>query len=140
MSRLSLLLSAALLAAVGAGTGAAVGYWRGHAAGKTQAQAAHDAQTLARLNRALAEHQALIDRSREASQALRLAVAAQAELDLSTTKDLADALAKTASQRAGCKLDAGLMRQLTDARERAGRAAARGIAGAVPAAPADAGR
>lgn len=136
MSRMTLMLAAALLAVAGAG----LGYWRGQAAGQAKAQAAHNALALAQVQHALAEHQALIDQSRQASAALRLAVAAQAELDLSTTKDLADALAKTAGQRTGCKLDAGLMRQLAAARDRAGRAAARGLAGAVPAAATDAGR
>ena len=124
MSRPALILTALLLALAAA----ALGYGRGLAAGRSAEQAAHNAQELARLSHALGAHQALIEQSQRASAALRWAVAAQAQLDTSTTRELAHALSQTAHQRADCRLDAGLMRQLGAALERAQRAAAGGLA------------
>lgn len=130
-------LAAVLLAAL---AGAAPGYWRGRADGRLAERARHDAQLVQQLSAVLEQHGSLVQQSQEASQRLRRAAAARARADDETTRELADALAKTADLRAACVLDAGVLRQVDAARAAAAAAAAGGFAGAVPAAAAQRGR
>ncbi len=133
MSRTGIALLAVLLALAGA----ALGYWRGHAAGALAAEAKHNANAVQGMTDLLVSHSTLIQQTGAASAALRRAVAAREKADEATTQELKDVLANTAVTRVDCRHDAGVMRQLEAARERAARAAASGLDGAVPgAAPA----
>lgn len=136
MSRTGIALLALLLALAGA----ALGYWRGHAAGALAAEAKHNANAVQGMTQLLESHSALIKQTGAASAALRRAVAAREQADEAATQELKDALAITASTRADCRHDAGVMRSLEAARERAARAAAGGSDGAVPGATSTAGK
>ena len=106
-----------------------LGYAKGQAAAaKTCQQAQLDA-----LEGVIAATHGLIADANTASQALGKTISARQQADAKTTKEIRDALASTAPQRAGCVFDAGVMQQLDTARHRAAEAAASGIRGAVPA-------
>lgn len=122
----------ALLALVLAAAGTALGYWWGHAAGAQAVQAKRDADAVQGMTDLLSAHTALVKQSGAASAALRRAAAAREKADEASTQELKDVLANTAVTRADCRHDAGVMRQLEAARERAARAAASGVDGAVP--------
>ncbi|MHA6913015.1 hypothetical protein ACQUJO_07755 [Ralstonia pseudosolanacearum] len=77
----------------------------------------------------------LIQDSQAASRQMREALTQRAEQDQKSTKELRDALAKTARNRADCRFDADSMRHIQAARNRAAAAAAGGVLGAVPTAP-----
>lgn len=128
MSRTGIALLALLLALAGT----ALGYWCGHAAGAQAAEAKHDAKAVHDMSELLASYSALVKQTSVASAALRRAMAEREKTDEVTTQELKDVLANTASTRVDCRHDAGVMRQLEAARERAARAAASGVDGAVP--------
>ncbi|HCQ7476715.1 hypothetical protein [Klebsiella michiganensis] len=65
----------------------------------------------------------------KASNALAAQVAARQTADEQSTRELKDALKKTASQRVMCVFDDGVMQLLREARQRAATAAADGISG-----------
>ena len=81
---------------------------------------------LLRLNRAL----------REQVDAMRAAVAQLEKANTQTTTEIADALTTTAPERADCVFPPDVVRGLQGARDRAAEAAASGIRGALPGAPA----
>ncbi|RGP57278.1 hypothetical protein ASB58_00935 [Pseudomonas abyssi] len=64
-------------------------------------------------------------------------MSARQQADANTTKELTDALALTAAERAQCRFDDDSMRHTAAARDRAAQAAAGGLGGAVPAAGGD---
>jgi hypothetical protein len=108
------------------------GYWYGRLDGAAASQAAQDHQTVAELSDIVTSHKALIEQSNKASQAMRQAATRREAADRKSTQELRDALAITAPARAECVFDAGVMRQLSAARDRAAAAAAGGIRGALP--------
>lgn len=128
MSRTGIALLALLLTLAGA----ALGYWRGHAAGAQAVEAKRDAKAVQDMTELLASHSTLVKQTGVASAALRRAIAEREKADEATTQELKDVLANTAPTRVDCRHDAGVMRQLEAARERAARAAASGVDGAVP--------
>ena len=121
---------AGLLVAIGAGVG---GYAYGIDQGKALQKGHNDATALQAVTEQITAHADLVKQSATASRSLRLAVAARQKLDVSTSKELGDALTATADSRAGCVFPAGVMRSISTARDRAATAAAHGIVNPVPA-------
>lgn len=109
-----------VLAAVLTGVGGfAYGTYKGAISARKVAVTEQQSAELDALRQVLATHQQLIDDSNKASQTLRKA-ARQRQIDYSqANKELQNALQKTAASRAGCKFDAGVMRQLSNARDQA---------------------
>ena len=67
---------------------------------------------------------------------MRAAVAQLEKANTQTTTEIADALTTTALERADCVFPSDVVRGLQGARDRAAEAAASGIRGALPSAPA----
>lgn len=107
------------------------GYDRGFAAARNACQQAD----LTRLQAVIDSTQSLTQAANVASQKLGQTISARQQADDKTTREIRYALAATAGSRAGCVFDAGVMRQLDAARQRATAAAAGGLGNAVPAAP-----
>lgn len=130
----------ALLALVIGLAGAAGGFFYGRDAGQVAEAAKRDGQAVKDLTGLIDSHKGLIKAAGAASKAMRAAVARRAAQDEQTTKEFKDALTATAASRVGCVFPADVMRQLSDARDRAAEAAAFGVRGAVPGAAASAER
>ena len=137
MSNTATALVGGLLLAVAAGIG---GYGYGLDQGKALEKGRQDADSLKTITNQIAAHGDLVKQSGVASRNLRLAVAAREKVNDTTSKELGDALTTTADSRVGCVFPAGVMRHLSEARDRAAEAAASGVLGPVPAAPASAAR
>ena len=133
MSNTSTALVAGLLLSVAAGIG---GYGYGLDQGKALEKGRQDAQALETITDQIAAHADLVKRSGAASKGMRAAVAQLEKANTQTTTEIADALTSTAPDRADCVFPPGVMRGLSEARDRAAQAAASGIRGALPAAPA----
>jgi len=136
VSRPAVALMALVLALMAGGAG----YWRGHADGRAVEQGRQNADAVQRLSQALEAHGGLIDSANAASAGLRAAMAARTAEDRMFSKEFRDALTQSAADRAGCQFDAGIVRQLAAARDRAAQAAAGGGAATVPQSGAGAGR
>lgn len=130
----------ALLAVLTALAGVLGGYWWGRTDGAAVAKARQAAQVVADMEQLLDKHAGLAAQSNAASAALRKAAAHRGEVDRRTTKELKDALGKTADSRVDCRFDAGVMQHLQAARDRASVSAAGGGDGAVPGAARHAGQ
>lgn len=137
MSAASTVAIAGLLVAIAAGVG---GYDYGIDQGKALEKGRQDADSLKTVTDQIAAHVDLVKQSGAASRSLRLAVAAREKVNDTTSKELGDALTTTADSRVGCVFPARVMRHLSEARDRAAEAAASGVLGPVPAAPASAAR
>ncbi len=133
MSNTSTALVAGLLLSVAAGIG---GYGYGLDQGKALEKGRQDAKALETITDQIAAHADLVKRSGAASKGMRAAVAQLERANTLTTTEIADALTTTAPERADCVFPPGVMRGLSEARDRAAQAAASGIRGALPAAPA----
>ena len=120
-----------LLLAVATGIG---GYGYGIDQGKALEKGRQDAKALETITDQIAAHADLVKRSGAASKGMRAALAQLEKANTQTTTEIADALTTTASERADCVFPPGVMRGLSDARDRAATAAANGIHGAVPSA------
>lgn len=128
-------LSDALLTVLIVGIAAAGGgYWLGLNEGQRDAKAAHDSTQVAELTQIISATDTLIQRANTASADLRAQTTARAEFDSKTTRELRDALIKSAGNRAGCRYDVVSLHLLEEARERANQAAASGVLNAMPAA------
>lgn len=114
--------------------GASNAYALGYAKGESAAQGKCQAAQLDALQDVIDSTAGLTAAANSASQALGQTISARKQADAKTTREIRDALASTAPERAGCVFDAGVMQQLDDARSRAAEAAASGIRRAVPAA------
>ncbi|GKL08843.1 hypothetical protein NUBL21990_43610 [Klebsiella pneumoniae] len=79
------------------------------------------------LNQFIAGARQLTAEANKASNALAAQVAARQTADEQSTRELKDALKKTASQRVKCVFDDGVMQLLREARELAATAAADGL-------------
>lgn len=110
--------------------GSSTGYDLGHAAAVQQCQQAQ----LGAVQQVIDSTKGLTAAANAASQALGQTISARQQADARTTKEIRDALATTAPQRADCVFDAGVMQQLDAARHRAAQAAAGGIGRELPAA------
>ena len=137
MSAASPVAIAGLLVAIAAGVG---GYGYGLDQGKALEKGRQDADSLKTVTDQITAHGDLVKQSGVASRNLRLAVAAREKVNDTTSKELGDALTTTADSRVGCVFPARVMRNLSEARDRAAEAAASGVLGPVPAAPASAAR
>ncbi|MDR7024376.1 hypothetical protein [Pseudomonas peli] len=115
---------------LGASNGYALGYAKGESAAKDQCQAAQ----LDALQEVIDSTAGLTTAANTASQELGKTISARKQADAKATKEIRDALASTAPERAGCVFDASVMQQLDNARGRAAEAAASGVRGTVPAA------
>ncbi|MDO5940624.1 hypothetical protein [Burkholderia cepacia] len=116
----------ALAAAVG-------GFFFGRHVEATAQHARASDKTISELGALLEANQDLIRDSQDASRKMREALTQRAAQDQKSTKELRDALAKTARSRADCRFDADSMRLIQAARDRAAATAAGGVLGAVPA-------
>ncbi|MBX3654162.1 MAG: hypothetical protein KF686_08245 [Ramlibacter sp.] len=112
------------------------GYYFGLADGRASERAHADAAALADLTQMIKAHSDLVKRAGEASKALRQATAQRAEQDAQSTLEIKNALQATAGDRVNCLFPAGVMLQLTAARDRAAAGAANGVRGALPSAAA----
>ncbi|MEG8642153.1 hypothetical protein U4Q25_10135 [Klebsiella pneumoniae] len=81
------------------------------------------------LNQFIAGARQLTAEANQASNALAAQVAARQTADEQSTREIKDALKKTASQRVMCVFDDGVMQLLREARQRAAAAAADGLSG-----------
>lgn len=110
-------------------------FWGQHLERKNQ-----DAETMAQLKATLTANSDLAKRSTEASQAIRTATARLQQTQAQNLKDFRHELQSTAADRADCVFPAGVMRSISEARDRAAAAAAHGIVDPMPTAtggPAD---
>ena len=126
------LLALVLTLAAGAVGGT---FWGQHLERKNQ-----DAETMAQLKATLTANSDLAKRSTEASQAIRTATARLQQTQAQNLKDFRHELQSTAADRADCVFPAGVMRSISEARDRAAAAAAHGIVDPMPTAtggPAD---
>ena len=133
MSNTATAIVGGLLLAVAAGIG---GYGYGLDQGKALEKGRQDAKALETITDQINAHADLVKRSGAASKGMRAAVAQLERANTLTTTEIADALTTTAPERADCVFPTGVMRGLSDARDRAAQAAASGIHGALPAAAA----
>lgn len=129
MSNAATVAVAGLLLAVAAGIG---GYGYGLDQGKALEKGRQDGQALDAITQQLTQHADLVKRSGAASRGMRAAVAQLEKANTQTTTEIADALTTTAPERADCVFPPGVMRGLSEARDRAAHAAASGIHGALP--------
>lgn len=111
--------------------GASNAYDLGYAEGKSAAKDTCQTAQLGALQAVIDSTVSLTVAANTASQELGKTISARKQADANTTKEIRDALAFTAPQRAGCVFDASVMQQLDIARRRAAEAAASGIRGAV---------
>ena len=133
MSNTATALVGGLLLAAAAGIG---GYGYGLDQGKALEKGRQDGKALETITEQIAAHADLVKRSGAANKGMRTALAQLEKANTQTTTEIADALTTTAPDRADCVFPAGVMRGLSEARDRAAQAAASGIRGALPAAPA----
>lgn len=126
--------------ALGAVLAVLLGAWRllayveqaGYDRGQADARQTCQQTNLASLQAVIASTQGLTQAAHAASQQLGQTIDARQIADAKTTREIRDALATTASSRAGCVFDAGVMQQLAAARDRAAAAASGGLRGAMP--------
>lgn len=130
-------LGAALGWSYGHSTGLTSGHADGLKQGRAEQQAQANAQALADMGQMLESHKSLVAAAGQASKAMRAALAQRAAHDAQTTKEFQHALASTAASRAGCVFPADVMRQLSEARDRAAQAATSGVRSALPDASTD---
>lgn len=132
MSNTATALIGGLLLAAAAGIG---GYGYGLDQGKALEKGRQDGKSLETITDQIAAHADLVKRSGAASKGMRAALAQLEKANTQTTTEIADALTTTAPERADCVFPPGVMRGLSEARDRAATAAASGIRGAVPSPP-----
>ncbi|MEO1820429.1 hypothetical protein [Pseudomonas sp.] len=133
------LVAGALVIAAALGLRWLLGYVEdaGHQQGKLEAQLACSGAQTQQLQNLISSTEGLTEQAHVASTELNRSIGARLQADAKTTKELTDALALTAAERAQCRFDDDSMRHTTAARDRAAAAAAGGIGGAVPAASGD---
>lgn len=123
-----------MVAAACAGYGLYSAYNSGYSNGETAADARHDKATVAELRAVLKTNAEQTDQANRASADLRAVIATLDRRDSRTSKELHDALQKTAADRAGCRFDDDSLRLLDAARERAAAATSLGLRRTAPAA------
>ena len=130
--RLTDLILAIVLAG---GVGFFGGYGRGMDDGAVKVRAAHDSKAVTELHNIINAADALVVSANSASADLRAQTARRALFDTKTSRELKDALSKSAGSRANCRYDVISLRLIEDARTRANAATATGVFDTVPAAP-----
>lgn len=110
--------------------GERIGYDKGLAAGRAECQQ----ETIDELTVLITSSQYLITTAHTASQKLAKTISDRQQADATSTRELRNALALTAAERAQCRFDAVSLRHVESARDRAAAAAAGGIGSAMPAA------
>jgi len=100
--------------------------------GYAAAESKYKDDQIDQLNALISSAKDLAQQANKASQELGKTISDRKQADAKTTKEIRDALAATSSTRAGCVFDAGVMQQLTTARQRAAEAAASGVRGSMP--------
>ena len=133
MSNTATALVGGLLLAAATGIG---GYGYGLDQGKALEKGRQDGKALETITDQINAHADLVKRSGAASKGMRAAVAQLEKTNTQTTTEIADALTTTALERADCVFPSDVVRGLQGARDRAAEAAASGIRGALPSAPA----
>ena len=133
MSSAATVAVAGLLLAIAAGVG---GYGYGLDQGKALEKGRQDSKALEAVTEQLSAHADLVKRSGAANKGMRTALAQLDKANTQTTTEIADALTTTAPERADCVFPPDVVRGLQGARDRAAEAAASGIRGALPGAPA----
>ena len=121
-----------LLAALGLGTLWFIwhqGYERGSGDVRLEVASQKTLEAGDALNQFIAGAKQLTAEANQASNALAAQVAARQAADQQSTREIKDALKKTASQRVMCVFDDDVMRLLREARQRAATAAADGLSG-----------
>ncbi len=112
-------------------------YNDGLAAGRLECSRGQTQQAADALNQCIAGAKELTAQANAASQQLAQQIADRAAADDQSTREIRDALKKTAARRVNCEFDADVMQQLAAAQQRAAAAATNGIAsrigGTVPA-------
>ena len=133
------LVAGALVIAAALGLRWVLGYVEnaGHQQGKLEAQLACSGAQTQQVQDLISSTEGLAEQAHVASTALNLSISARQKADANTTKELTDALALTAAERAHCRFDDDSMRHTTAARDRAAEAAAGGLGGALPTAGGD---
>lgn len=119
---------------LGLAVGALAGQWWGRAEGEQLERGRQAQDKVIGLQELIDSHTQLISDAATVSAALRKSIDERTAADGRATRELRNALAKGAASRAGCVFDAGVVRQLDNARERAAAAAAGGAGAALPAA------
>lgn len=120
-------------ALVSAAISGLLGYDAGYDSGALAVQAEHDRADVVSLGTRLNQVADDVQQSHAASKAMREALARIEAADKTSTKELKNALAKTALQRVLCSFDADSMRLIAAAADAADQRAAGGVRGAVPA-------
>lgn len=121
------------LAVVLLATLALLGAWgAGYVAGQAAGAAACAEGQVSGYQELLDKSASQISESQTTSTALFKRLASQVRHDEKTTKELLDALADTAADRAACRFAAGVMQQLDNARQRAAHATTRGLGATLP--------
>ncbi|MGM7653583.1 hypothetical protein [Serratia marcescens] len=113
------------------------GHKQGMADARLECSRGQTQQAADALNQFIAGTKLLTAQANAASQQLAQQIADRAAADNQSTREIRDALKKTASRRVNCEFDADVMQQLTAAQQRAAAATTSGIAsrigGTVPA-------
>lgn len=109
-------------------------YKHGYNAGLTKAERACTNQTIEQLTELLNGSERLTQQANAASQRLAEQVVARQIADSESTREIKNALKKTASQRVNCVFDVDSLQQLNAAYQRATAATTGGISRAMPAA------
>lgn len=97
-------------------------YFTGYEKGKSMAEKAYLNLQLSSIEQMLVKNTAQIKQAQEFNKNLELLLSNQNEQNLTTTKEIRDALKKTAASRVHCELPANVMQQLDTARRRAANA------------------
>lgn len=124
---ISLLLVIAAQVATGV-WGHSVGFSKGVAAAESKYQKAD----IAALKGVIANTEKLTKAADAASLAMNKSIVDRQAADRKTTQDFKHALSTTAHLRVSCVFDNSIMRQLSEAADRADQAATSGIVSAVP--------
>lgn len=126
---LAAILGLALLVPLSMSKGERIGYDKGLAAGRLECQQ----DTVDELTVLINSSQYLVEQANTTSMQLAKTISDRQQADAQSTREIRNALTVTASDRAGCVFDAGVMQQLDTARHRAAEAAASGLGSTVPA-------
>lgn len=97
-------------------------YLLGYSNGKNAAKNDYLAQQLKHLEQMIDKNKTLTAKAHEVSTGLERLLSAQNETNITTTKEIRDALKKTSASRVHCELPSSVMQQLEAARRRAATA------------------
>lgn len=107
-------------------------YLHGHDTGFSAAESKHQKADIAALNGVIANTEKLTKAADAASLAINKSIVDRQAADRKTTQDFKHALSTTAHLRVSCVFDNNIMRQLSEAADRADQATTSGIVGAMP--------